>query len=95
MSSPVFDAMAATREFLFERVYLGRVVPETARAVERILVTLLDHFAVNPPPEGPPASDPGDARLRAVDYVAGMTDRFAIRRVEELTGVGFPQAALG
>jgi dGTPase len=95
MSEPVFDAMATTRTFLFDRVYLGRVAPNTAEAVKRILVTLLDHFAVNPPPEGPPASGPEEVRLRAVDYVAGMTDRFAIRRMEELTGVGFPQAALG
>jgi dGTPase len=95
MSEPIFDAMATTRAFLFDRVYLGRVAPNTARAVERILVTLLDHYAVNPPPEGPPAAGPEEARLRAVDYVAGMTDRFAIRRMEEVTGVGFPQAALG
>jgi dGTP triphosphohydrolase len=50
---------------------------------------------VNPPPEGPPAAGPEDARIRAVDYVAGMTDRFAIRTVEELTGVGLSQTALG
>ena len=95
MSGPVFDAMATTREFLFDSVYLGRVAPDTAAEVERILVTLLDHFAVNPPPEGPPAAGPEDARIRAVDYVAGMTDRFAIRTVEELTGVGLSQTALG
>jgi dGTPase len=95
MSASVFDAMAATRKFLFEHVYLGRVMPDTAEAVERILTTLLDHFAVHRPPEGPPPSGPEDSRRGAVDYVAGMTDRFAIRTVEELTGVGFPQAALG
>jgi dGTPase len=95
MSAPIFDAMATTRAFLFEHVYLGRVAPDTAQEVDRILLTLLDHFSVNPPPEGPPAAGPEDARIRAVDYVAGMTDRFAIRTVEELTGVGLSQTALG
>src|SRR5688572_7294069 len=36
MSPPVFAAMGATREFLFERVYLGRIGPPTREAVQRI-----------------------------------------------------------
>jgi dGTPase len=87
--------MGVTREFLFERVYLGRVSPAKAEAVERIVFFLLDRFVATPPPEGPPATNAEDARVRAVDYVAGMTDRFAIRTFEELTGGTFPEAALG
>jgi dGTPase len=95
MSQGVFDAMSVTREFLFERVYLGRVTPATSEAVELTVIFLLDTFADTPPPEGPPPLDAEDARVRAVDYVAGMTDRFAIRTYEELTGGTFPEAALG
>jgi dGTPase len=73
MSRPVFEAMAATRKFLFERVYLGRIGDTTREAVERILQTLLSHYG----------SDPG-LRQEAVDYVAGMTDRFAVRAFERL-----------
>ncbi|MGH2819306.1 MAG: deoxyguanosinetriphosphate triphosphohydrolase, partial [Actinomycetota bacterium] len=36
MSEDVFDAMMATRDFLFERVYLGRIGDATREAVERI-----------------------------------------------------------
>ena len=89
MSPEVFAAMAVTRDFLFERVYLGRVTPSTTEAVERILGTLLQHHASE---SGGGMGRTGayaegdDARIRAVDYVAGMTDRFAIRAFESLTG---------
>ena len=89
MSPPVFDAMAQTRAFLFERVYAGRVAPATVEAVERILLTLLEHFSKKLPP-GPQGEDP---RVRAVDYVAGMTDRFAMRVFEDV--VGAPSPAFG
>ena len=92
MSTEVFDAMASTRSFLFERVYLGRVAPATNQAVERILTTLLEHFSDHPPPleDDPPPEVAGDNRVQAVDYVAGMTDRFAVRQFEEVTGGPFP-----
>jgi dGTPase len=87
MSTEVFDAMSETRSFLFERVYEGRVAPATRDAVERIIETLLEHFTMDP--ATPPAAE-GEPKVRAVDYVAGMTDRFAIRRFEELVGGAFP-----
>jgi dGTPase len=84
--SPVLSAaMASTRSFLFERVYLGRVGPATKQAVEKILETLLHHYA-----HTPPGSDNREPRVTAVDYVAGMTDRFAISRFEKLVGGDFP-----
>lgn len=86
MSSKVFEAMSATRRFLFERVYLGQIAPATREAVEKIVDTLLHHYA------GQPAAGE-DPRIRAVDYVAGMTDRFAIRAFEAL--VGSPSPVVG
>lgn len=84
MSPDVFAAMATTREFLFERVYLGQVAPATRSAVEQVVRTLLEHYAQNPAPGSESSSD--DARVRAVDYVAGMTDRFALRAFESIVG---------
>ncbi|HEV2756355.1 MAG TPA: deoxyguanosinetriphosphate triphosphohydrolase [Actinomycetota bacterium] len=82
MSPPVFAAMGATRKFLFERVYLGRIARATREAVERIMQTLLDHYGADPL-----------RRQEAVDYVAGMTDRFALRTFERL--VDGPPPGLG
>lgn len=83
MTPEVTEAMAVTRSFLFERVYVGRLAPATRESVERILRTLLQHHA---------DAEGGDAAAaqRAVDYVAGMTDRFALRAFEELVEAPAP-----
>ena len=87
MSDEVFAAMAITRAFLFENVYLGRIAPATQEAVERILQTLLDHYTRDavPPGAGPELTEQ-ERRVAAVDYVAGMTDRFALRAFSEVVG---------
>jgi len=86
MSEDVFAAMARTRSFLFERVYIGRIGETTRASVKTILQTLLEHHATVR------AQDrPGDeAVVRAVDYVAGMTDRFALRAFERLVEAPAP-----
>ena len=84
MSRPIFEAMAETRRFLFEKVYMGRIAAVTKDAVQRVLQTLLDHH-------GRAADEAG--RQSAVDYVAGMTDRFALRAFERL--VDGPPPGLG
>jgi len=89
MSDEVFAAMALTRDFMFEKVYLGRVGPATKEAVEHILRTLLEHHEAHPVD----GSTDGDPRIPAVDYVAGMTDRFALRAFERV--VGGPPPGLG
>jgi dGTPase len=89
MSDRVFEAMTVTRSFLFEKVYLGRVAPGTRDAVERILLTLLEHFSSHDVP-GTETAGNADATEAAVDYVAGMTDRFALRTFEEIVGSPSP-----
>ncbi len=98
MSAAVFDAMANTRRFLFEHVYIGRIAESTRRAVGHILTGLLEHYSANPIPEayGRGPDELGEAPT-AVDYVAGMTDRFALRAFEEVVGTPSPafERALG
>jgi dGTPase len=72
-SDEVGGAMLSLRRFMFDRVYLGphtRPEHERARAVVRRLV---DHLSA----EGADAD-------RIVDYVSGMTDRFALAYAERL-----------
>ena len=97
MTDEVFEAMSATRSFLFERVYMGRVAPATRDGVRQILQTLLEHYTQQPGAVPERETEPDDdARVRAVDYVAGMTDRFAIRAFEDLVGGPSPPfGALG
>lgn len=72
-SEEIGAAMLSLRAFMFERVYLGpgaRLEHERAHAVVRRIVTHLLQ-------RGDPVDD-------VVDYVAGMTDRFALGYAEGL-----------
>jgi dGTPase len=69
-------AMLDLRAFMFERVYLGAAAAadrETAVAtVRRIFDHLVEH------PGDLPPDRPGGLPQRLTDYLAGMTDRFAL-----------------
>ena len=66
-SPEVAEAMLSLRAFMFERVYLGpRAAPEHERA-HAVVRRIFDHLI-----------ERGDAVDDAVDYVSGMTDRFAL-----------------
>ena len=75
-SDEIGRAMLNLRAFMFERVYLGPAAQdqrETATAtVRRIFSHLAEH------PEDLPAGLPGDVSEQVTDYIAGMTDRFAL-----------------
>jgi dGTPase len=85
LSEPVAGALHDLREFMFDRVYLrqeGRA--EQAKAVE-VVRSLFSHYLEHPeeiPEEYHGA--PGDLPTRVADYIAGMTDRFALRTYERL-----------
>jgi dGTPase len=78
----VGGAMLRLRDFMFARVYLSPDAQRDKPRIERMLRALFDHYAAAPPPalvQG--ASD--DERV--VDWLAGMTDRFAIRTFTDLS----------
>ena len=81
LSDDVFEAMSDTRSFLFESVYVGRIAESTRVTVENVLRTLLEHHAALSAADLGAEADP---KVEAVDYVAGMTDRFALRAFEDL-----------
>jgi len=72
-SAEVGEAMLSLRAFMFERVYLGpQAAPEHARAHE-VVRGIFDHLV-----------EQGDDVDAVVDYIAGMTDRFALDYAESL-----------
>ena len=71
----VGEAMLSLRSFMFERVYLGpQVLPEHERA-RRVVRAIFDALVAEP--ERLPPGD-GELATRVTDYLAGMTDRFAL-----------------
>ncbi len=69
-------AMLDLRAFMFQRVYLGTEASEQRDAATRTVRRIFEHL-VDHPGELPP-DRPGDLPQRLTDYLAGMTDRFAL-----------------
>ncbi|HEX4759222.1 MAG TPA: deoxyguanosinetriphosphate triphosphohydrolase [Thermoleophilaceae bacterium] len=70
----VGGAMLRLREFMFERVYLAADAQREKPRIERMLRALFDHYA-----------DGSSDGQQVVDWLAGMTDRFAVRQFTELS----------
>src|SRR6478735_1763960 len=69
-------AMLSLRSFMFERVYLGPRARAEHTKIERVLRGLFEWFCDHP--QELPVGEVSEAD-RVIDYLAGMTDRFAIR----------------
>jgi dGTPase len=85
MSPEVLAATNALRDFLFERVYNVRSAQEESERAREIIRSLYKYFkehADKMPAEYRFYSD--ELERRVVDYIAGMTDQYAMRKVEEL-----------
>ena len=86
MSPKVLDAANNLRDFLFERVYNVRSAQEEAEKARGVIRLLYKHFTEHEaklPSEYCLYSD--EVERRVVDYIAGMTDRYALRMAEELS----------
>ena len=86
MSSRVLEATNKLRDFLFDRVYnlhSAQAESERAREVVRRLYRYFREHEDRLPPEYCSYRD--DTERRAVDYIAGMTDQYALRMAEELS----------
>jgi dGTPase len=91
MTEPAASALQAFRDFNFERIYLRPAARRQAERVIWLLRGLVDHFADTPrrlPDERGADSTPGspEAAALAVEYVSGMTDRYALGLGVELLG---------
>ena len=85
MSPRVLKATNILRDYLFDRVYnVQSALEETERARE-VVRRLYEYFMNNPEKLPPEYLLHSDVKWRGViDYIAGMTDQFALRTAEEL-----------
>lgn len=88
MSPPVWEATLDLRAFLFEKVYVGSAAKAEVPKAKRVIKELFRYYMDNPDllPQYKSGNDlNNDGLCRAVcDYVAGMTDRYAIGMYQEL-----------
>ena len=85
MDPESLEAMNVLRDFMFERVYLRSEVEDQRIRAITIIRDLVDHYIAHPAriPDTYQHED-ADPVTQAIDYVSGMTDRFAIREWERL-----------
>jgi len=86
MSPQVRRALNTLREFMFQEVYLPSSQSIQAQRAWEILAFLYAHFTTHPQeiPEEYWERKESPEQM-TVDYIAGMTDQFAVRMAEELS----------
>ncbi len=87
MSSEIVDHCCALRDFLFREVYFNSETQREFQKASRLLCELYHYYRLTPEEMGGDAagfvSDEERERL-VVDFIAGMTDRFATATYERL-----------
>ncbi len=85
MSEQVQALTDCLRQFMYDRVYIGSDAKTEEKKAEKMIEMLYGHFMAHSellPKEY--VSLAADARQAVVDYIAGMTDRFAVKMFETI-----------
>ena len=87
MSREISEAIETLRSFLYKHVYEGTKTKGEFRKAEKILRDIYDYYIDHPDDiklQDIPAVEGENSHMRVCDFVAGMTDRFAIHTYENL-----------
>jgi dGTPase len=77
---------AALKRFLFSNLYRHPQVQSTRARAEQVLRDLFDAYSADATEMPADFAERPDRERACADYIAGMTDRFAIREHQRLTG---------
>lgn len=82
MSDRVYSAMRMLRDFMFEKVYIGSAAKNEDDKAKSLVKQLYAFYIEHPEILCAESHYPmdGDMERAAVDYIAGMTDRYAVTR---------------
>ncbi|HXF81459.1 MAG TPA: deoxyguanosinetriphosphate triphosphohydrolase [bacterium] len=90
LSDPVREALNRWKDFLTARVYRAPAVAAQVSRARRLVLALYDHYLAHPEelsPEYRELIEAGEPLRRvAGDFLAGMTDRYAMRAAASLLG---------
>ncbi len=87
MTPQVAEAMEALREFMFEHVYRNPKAKGEESKAREVIMRLYEYYARHPeklPQTFLPQLDFEGTDRAACDYIAGMTDKFAVSTFSEL-----------
>lgn len=87
MSQRMWDAMMELREFLFARVYVRSDAKGEEPKANRLVEALFDYYIENidEVPQEYRRREQDGVLVEVADFIAGMTDRYAVRTFEDLT----------
>ncbi len=84
LSPPVDEVLHDLRNFLFERVYIGSQAKQEQDKAMNVLKALFRFYLEHPEEMTEEFHDEGEELwVRVCDYVAGMTDGYALKKYEE------------
>jgi dGTPase len=83
LAPDVWEIMMALRKFLFERVYENQIRNAEEKKIQSMLGLLFEYYMKNTR-ELPLSGETAGPERAACDDIAGMTDRFALKRFAEL-----------
>ncbi len=84
LSPPIAEVLDELRNFLFERVYIGSVAKQEQDKAVNVLKDLFRFYLEHPERMTEEYRDEGEELwVRVCDYVAGMTDGYALKKYEE------------
>lgn len=87
MSKKIKNAMDELRNFMFERVYVGSEAKFEEKKAQNVITQLYTYFNQNPsniPTHNDEKLNNTDTDRLVCDYIAGMTDRYAINTYKQV-----------
>ncbi len=83
MSPEVYESLEALRTWMFDNMYLTPTVRNEFEKAQRMLIALFEHVTAHPE-EFVDVSNGEPVERLAIDFIAGMTDRYAINLYTKL-----------
>jgi dGTPase len=87
LTEPYAEAMDKLREFMFDSVYRNKITKSEDNKVINMLTFLYEHFSAHPeaiPKEYMKYAERDGISVVTADFIAGMTDRYALGCFNEL-----------
>ena len=87
MSSPVIEKLTEFRDWLHANVYRNKQLEEEFHKASRVLRELFDYFVAQPnqlSEYGAEVSSQDPIESAVADFIAGMTDRYAMNLYQKL-----------
>ncbi len=80
----ILEPMNALRDYLYSQLYPCDAIDGEIRKAKKMLRELFDYLLENPTPDLLAADGEDNLERRVVDYIAGMTDDYAIRLYQKI-----------